>query len=151
MEELRPQGRKREDTNLDIPLAIQKMDKNVLDIAHRKLAEVLKEAGTDSGESSQTAGSKAGPTSSPNLATMEQLVGRQLSAAETSQRVAKVSKQLLLETQLAILKKGFAMNNHTTCRKSKQRRRLGSQRQQLGVKNNRIADGEIVAAEVTPR
>ena len=86
---------------------MQKIDKDVLDIARHRLTEVLKEAGLD-GHDDSSQSSKVQHPAQVMPGALE-LVGRQLSAAEAAQRHSeKVSKQLL-EAQQVLLKRGRAM------------------------------------------
>eukprot|EP00435_Cladocopium_sp_Y103_P042868 s429_g11.t5 len=84
------------DPSLDIAAEAQKIDKDLLDIARHRLAEVMKEAGLSEQHGRQSA------SSSQESARTDELVARQLAAAEAAQRqTERVTKQLVEAQQKA--------------------------------------------------
>ena len=88
------------DPSLDIPAEAQRIDKDLLDIAKHRLAEVMKEAGLGEHDARQVVSS--GSKDSLGFA---ELVNRQLAAAEAAQKQAEKATQQLAAVQQQVLNK----------------------------------------------
>ena len=99
------------DPDLKISLEIQKVDKDVLDIARHRLSEVLKEAGMDgSGETAPTR-PKSLEMAKSMPASIDNALIRQSAATEAARKQAEQVSKQLLETQKMILEKGLAASS----------------------------------------
>ena len=97
------------DPDLNISQEIQRVDKDVLDIARHRLGEVLKEAGMDG--SIEHAPSASRTTEAPKSlpANIDNALIRQSAATEAARKQAEQVSKQLLETQKMILEKGLAV------------------------------------------
>ena len=90
------------DPALNISAEAQKVDKDLLDIARHRLVEALKEAGLSSGQLDlNLASAKPSP---------DELVSRQLAAAEAAQKQAQLVSKQLVDTQQRLINQGRVAN-----------------------------------------